>query len=91
MSSFQMPVTVERALPLADGSHGRLKDVEEGARLQHFQKLISPLKIHFPSHLPLLEDTEPLFKSKLIEPISSQIAMQYECSLQNYFSLYKFR
>lgn len=78
MSSFQMPATADRAFPLkltslrADSRMwGR-----EPAFLQHFQKLISPLKVHFPSHLPVLEDTEPLSKSKFTEPISLWISMQ---------------
>ena len=75
MSSFQMPVTVDRAF--SRKPTGFRADSErwgrEPACLQHFQKLISSLKVHFPSHLPFLDDTEPLFKSKLIEPISSWI------------------
>lgn len=73
-----MPVTVDRAFPLkptglrADSKMWR----REPICLQHLQKLIPPLKVHFPSHLPFLEDTEPLFKSKLIEPISSWIPVQ---------------
>lgn len=73
-----MPVTVDRAFPLKP--IGLRADSKMWSReptcLQHFQKLISPLKVHFPSHLPFLEDTEPLFKSKLIEPISSWISVQ---------------
>lgn len=78
MSLFQVPATVDRAFPLKlTGLRADSKmRSREPACLQHFQKLISPLKVHFPSHLPFLEDTEPLFKSKLIEPISSWISVQ---------------
>lgn len=78
MSLFRKAVTVDRAfsLNLTDLQADSKMWSREPARLQHFRKLISPLKVHFPSHLPFLEDTEPLFKSKLIEPISSWISVQ---------------
>lgn len=78
MSLFRKAVTVDRAfsLNLTDLRADSKMWSREPARLQHFRKLISPLKVHFPSHLPFLEDTEPLFKSKLIEPISSWISVQ---------------
>lgn len=67
----------ETAPPLKPAQWEAVRDTAMGVCLpKAFPETFFPCKVHFPSHLPFLEDTQPMFKSKLIEPISSWISVQ---------------